>query len=75
MLHLHLAADHWNSQHKASMQVKEAIISLKKLNKLIREIEKTLGVANTTVWKIHQGKIFSHSSSLTLELVMSSVFL
>ncbi len=34
-----------------SLSVKQAIIRLKKQNKPIREIAKTLGVAKTTVWK------------------------
>ncbi len=33
-----------------SLSVKQAIIRLKKQNKPIREIAKTLGVAKTTVW-------------------------
>ncbi len=35
-----------------SLSVKQAIIRLKKQNKPIREIAKTLGVAKTTVWNI-----------------------
>ncbi len=35
-----------------SLSVKQAIIRLKKTNKPIREIAKTLGVAKTTVWNI-----------------------
>ncbi len=39
-----------------SLSVKQAIIRLKKQNKPIREIAKTLGVAKTTVWNILQKK-------------------
>ncbi len=39
-----------------SLSVKQAIIRLKKLNKPIREIAKTLGVAKTTVWNILKKK-------------------
>ena len=41
---------------EVSMRVKEAIIRLRKQNKPIREIAKTLGVANTTVWNILKKK-------------------
>ncbi len=39
-----------------SLSVKQAIIRLKKQNKPIREIAKTLGVAKTTVWNILKKK-------------------
>ena len=39
-----------------SVRVKEAIIRLRKQNKPIREIPKTLGVANTTVWNMLKKK-------------------
>ncbi len=39
-----------------ALSVKQAIIRLKKLNKPIREIAKTLGVAKTTVWNILKKK-------------------
>lgn len=38
------------------MQVKEAIIRLKKQNKSIREIAKTLGAAKSTIWYIFKKK-------------------
>lgn len=39
-----------------SMPVKEAIIALKKENKSLREIAKTLGVAKSTIWYILKKK-------------------
>ena len=39
-----------------SLSVKQAIIRLKKQNKPIREIAKTLGVAKSTVWNILEKK-------------------
>lgn len=39
-----------------SLSVKQAIIRLKNLNKPIREIAKTLGVAKSTVWNILKKK-------------------
>ena len=39
-----------------SLSVKQAIISLKNLNKPIREIAKTLGVAKSTAWNILKKK-------------------
>ncbi len=39
-----------------SLSVKQAIVRLKKQNKPIREIAKTLGVAKTTVWNILKKK-------------------
>ncbi len=42
-----------------SLSVKQAIISLKKQNKPIREIAKTLGVAKTTVWNILKKKEYT----------------
>lgn len=39
-----------------SMSVKEAIIALKRENKSLREIAKTLGVAKSTIWYILKKK-------------------
>ncbi len=44
------------SSKELSLSVKQAIIRLKKQNKPIREIAKTLGVAKTTVWNILKKK-------------------
>ncbi len=44
-----------------SLSVKQAIIRLKKQNKPIREIAKTLGVAKTTVWNILKKKELSNT--------------
>ncbi len=46
-----------------SLSVKQAIIRLKKQNKPIREIAKTLGVAKTTVWNILKKKERTVSSA------------
>ncbi len=46
-----------------SLSVKQAIIRLKKQNKPIREIAKTLGVAKTTVWNILKKK--EHTGELS----------
>ncbi len=59
MCYLHLESVAVNCQMRSkelSLSVKQAIIRLKKQNKPIREIAKTLGVAKTTVWNILKKK-------------------
>ena len=51
-----------------SLSVKQAIIRLKNQNKPIREIEKTLGVAKSTVWNILKKKESTDELSNTKRL-------
>ncbi len=55
-LHLESVAVTVMRSKELSLSVKQAIIRLKKQNKPIREIAKTLGVAKTTVWNILKKK-------------------
>ena len=58
MCYLHLESVAVNSQYEIqrAVTISEAIIRLKNQNKPIREKEKTLGVAKSTVWNILKKK-------------------